>query len=244
VDRFTAALWNVFDHTFGRHDRCRSFFKCPAVVTGSTHVPPFKLKAWLPTGGQLEDLMRAAFAKLTKREMVVGLMHGGSTQRVESLNHVRATIRPKYQHHAGSNVADQRHNLGDLRWNDGRFGSTCAVLTTLGVEGGVGAYGEQALRYLDTESRKDSERKRTIEGKKQRRRNKQKRSKDTNAVEDGAYGPQAEREEVTALKEIAPPAGALAGATYTSTLDATVPMPSTALVRHPHPSHAPFATPP
>jgi len=153
VDRFTAALWNVFDHVFGRYERCRLFFKCPATIAGSTHVPPFKLKAWLPTGGPLEQLMRAAFAKLTQRKMVLGLMHGGSTQRVESLNHVRATIRPKYQHHAGSNVADQRHNLGDL----------------------------------DSESRKDSERKRTIEGKKRRKKNRKKRSTDTNAVEDGAW---------------------------------------------------------
>lgn len=241
VDRFTAALWNVFDHIFGRHERCRSFFKCPAAIQGSTHVPPFKLKAWLPTGGKLEELLRAAFAKLTERKMVLGLMHGGSTQRVESLNHVRATIRPKYQHHAGSNVADQRHNLGDLRWNDGRFGSTDATLTALGIETGVGACGEHALRYLDEESRKDSERKRTIDGKRRRKRNRKKRSTDTNAVEDGAYGPQAEREEVTTLKEIPPPPAALAAAAYTGTLDATVPMPATALVASPPLPPAPLA---
>jgi len=118
IDKFTAALWNVFDHIFGRHTRCCDFFKCPAAAPNSKHVPPFKLKQWLPSGElpsgvSLEALMRQAFAKLTERKMVVGLMHGGSTQRVESLNHVRATIRPKYQHHAGSSVARQRHDLGD-----------------------------------------------------------------------------------------------------------------------------------
>ena len=152
IDHFTAALWNLFDHIFGRHERCCQFFKCPAAAPNSTHPPPFKLKQWLPTGDLLEQLMRQAFAKLTERKMVVGLMHGGSTQRVESLNHVRATIRPKYQHHAGSSVAHQRHNLGDLRWNEGRFGSTDAVLRALGVEGGVGATGAKALHYLDAES--------------------------------------------------------------------------------------------
>lgn len=229
VDRFMAALWNVFEHIFGRHANCRSFFKCPAAVPGSNHTPPFKLQAWLPAGGQLEALMRQAFTKLTERKMVVGLMHGGSTQRVESLNHVRATIRPKYQHHAGSNVADQRHNLGDLRWNEGRFGSTDAVLAKLGL-GGVGATGERALRYLDAESRGDGQRKKTNEAKKRRKRNRKKRSADTNEVEDGAYGPQAERNQITSLIEVAPPTGAATHASFSGALDATIAIPDTALI--------------
>ena len=225
IDHFTAAIWNVFDHLFGRHERCRTFFKCPAAAPGSTHTPPLKLKAWLPTGGQLETLMKAAFAKLTERKMVVGLMHGGSTQRVESLNHVRATIRPKYQHHAGSNVADQRHNLGDLRWNEGRLGSTAAVLKALGVEA-VGSHGERALKYLDHESRADSRRKKTAEGKRRRKHNRKKRSGDTTAAEDRAYAPQGERE----LTEVPPPAAALAGVAYSGQLDAEVKMPSSVLI--------------
>jgi len=225
VDHFTAAIWNVFDHLFGRHDRCLLFFKCPAAKPNSSHVPPLKLKAWLPTGGDLETLMRQAFTKLTERKMVIGLMHGGSTQRVESLNHVRACIRPKYQHHAGSDVADQRHNLGDLRWNEGRLGSTAAVLATLGMSG-VGKYGQQALAYLDHESRADSQRKSTAEGKKRRKRNRRKRSGETSAVEDGAYEPQGERE----LTEVAPPANAVEGATFSGELDAELKMPKSALI--------------
>ena len=107
----------------------------------------------------------------------------------------------------------------------------------------MGSCGEQALRYLDEERRKDSERKRSIEGKRRRKKNRKKRSTDTNAAEDGAYGPQAEREEVTALQAVPTPAAALANAEYSGTLDATIPMPSAALVcpslptvaRCPHP---------
>ena len=225
VEHFTAALWNTFDHIFGRHDRCGTFFKCPAKEGGATHTPPFKLKVWLPTGGILETLMRQAFAKLTERKMVVGLMHGGSTQRVESLNHVRATLRPKYQHHAGSNVADQRHDLGDLRWNEGRCDSTRAVLSALGVEA-VGSHGEQALRYLDHERHQDSRRKATTDGKRRRKRNRKKRSGETTANEDGAYNPQGERE----LKEEPPPEEAAAAATFSGQLDAETPLPHSALV--------------
>ena len=175
--------------------------------------------------------MRAAFSKLTEKKMVVGLMHGGSTQRVESLNHLRATVRPKYQHHAGSDVADQRHNLGDLRWNEKRFGSTQAALAELGVES-AGQYCEQALKYLDSESRADSQRKATIEGKQKRKANRKKRTSDTNAVEDGAYGPQTERNQITSLSPVPTPEVA-AGVKYDGTLDAAMSMPARALVTHP-----------
>ena len=185
ADRFKAALLNVFDHMFGRHGNCSRYFDCPAAKPGSTHVPPFKLKTWLPTGGALETQMRMAFSKLTVDKMVVGLMHTGSTQNVESLNHVRATLRPKYQHHAGSDVADQRHNLGDLRWNEGRLGSTVAVLRELGVLE-VGGWLERALTYLEHESNGDSLRKSTIEGKRRRKANRKRNSAETTAVEDGA----------------------------------------------------------
>ena len=224
VDHFTAALWNVFDHIFGRHARCCQFFKCPAARVGSAHVPPFKLKQWLPTAGSLEDLMRAAFVKLTERKMVLGLMNCVSTQRVESLNHVRATIRRKDQHHAASNKADMLHDLGDLRWNHQRLASTEAVLRKLRVQA-VGSHGEHALSYLDHESRGDSQRKSTLAGKRRRKANRRKRSGETNTVEDGAYAPQSER----GLAEVPLPTGVDASV-YSGTLDATMVLPTRALI--------------
>eukprot|EP00966_Prymnesium_polylepis_P176631 4089685-Prymnesium_polylepis.1 len=85
-------------------------------------------------------------------EMVRGIMHGGSTQRPEALNHVRATLNRKDQHYAASSTVKQRHDLGDARWNKGRFASTNDVLREAGIANGVGSVGGPVLQSLDNES--------------------------------------------------------------------------------------------
>lgn len=72
---------------------------------------------------------------MTTDAMIEGVMsvEGLSTQHCEAVNNVRAQVRPKRKHVAGSHTSEQRHGLGDLRVNLGRRGSTESILQQAGV---------------------------------------------------------------------------------------------------------------
>jgi hypothetical protein len=116
-----------------------------------------------------------------------------------------------------SPTAQQRHNLGDVRWNHRRFISTDRVLREGGVADGVGAIGAPVLQYLDSEAAGNSRRKATNEGKARRKANRKRKLAGT--TDDGEYGHSVA---FHAMDKPVPPPASIDSSLYKGELDAFV----------------------
>ena len=110
---FKAATWNVFNHVFGRHADCHKCFgtdgKAPCQSAG--HLPKFKLRLYynkVPRAAEVEAEMQTLFQKMTTDPMIKGILGSTDTQRNESINNVRGSIRSKRGHCAGHCAGSKR----------------------------------------------------------------------------------------------------------------------------------------
>ena len=109
LDFFKAAVWNVFDHCFGRHSNCHRFFgangKAPCQCPN--HKPPFKLGLWYN-------------ARRRVRGRVQGALQQDDHRRDDRGCHVRggpehAALRGRQQRaRAGPPQAQARRGLAHL----------------------------------------------------------------------------------------------------------------------------------
>ena len=96
--KLAAALNNVIDHAFNRHENCCQFFECPVAKKERTKSFFNDAGDWLDTlgGPELETVLRREWeARLTSDERIQLLLHALSTQRVEGFHSLRAQMQRK-----------------------------------------------------------------------------------------------------------------------------------------------------
>ena len=84
--------------------------KAPCQSAG--HLPKFKLRLYynkVPRAAEVEAEMQTLFQKMTTDPMIKGILGSTATQRNESINNVRGSIRSKRGHCAG--VPPGRHQV-------------------------------------------------------------------------------------------------------------------------------------
>ncbi|KAL1526526.1 hypothetical protein AB1Y20_015236 [Prymnesium parvum] len=183
IDHLRAAIWNVLDHAFNQHGKCRQFFACPCAPDEhgviSRVKSSYKDGMWLNEAGgpqhadNLFKLLKKEFMVITSDDHLNALNHVYNTQVCEAVNSLHASMHPKRRDMSRTPVGRATHMLATARFNDGLLRSTQEVLRRFGLD--LGIVGQIVLAKKDKERQRVSAYKKSLNGKRKRKHLKQKR---------------------------------------------------------------------